>query len=377
MAKLFIGIDGKCEEVTDKDAKKIITVSRVNDERIFPKTEMLSEEDELEVKLRTTLKEDDLYVCYAQSFSNDDYHKDATDVPSELENRVRGLKRRYADFAEYQEGLAIYNEYMEYLYDKYNCYDKKFFKLMSAAGMIDDYIPSKPRIKPTKRNKFCLKNRVVIGSKTNPVNEMSVDDLEFVADDMFGDRPVIEETNVFNASGKKYDNLASRVTNSRRSKNNEHAYLTNSSLSSLDYLEEYFNVKAQYSDDTKDCVDTEITLTDLLEGNFMTKEEAEGMSDKDEMVVYNGTIMSSSKKEEMKVYNTLQESGWDAVAILKSNGVKADTSDDIVSKKLSKLKKKHKKDAKKSQNAMALYESESYGDFQEEMMSFNADDLYK
>ena len=96
---------------------------------------------------------------YVQSF-NDNYHSHNDEASSELEREARKIRRRYRRYTDYTEAYAVYTEYMKILIEKHGGYE--MFKIKLKGGVIRDFIPAKPRLKATPKNKIMEKNRIVI-----------------------------------------------------------------------------------------------------------------------------------------------------------------------------------------------------------------------
>lgn len=64
---------------------------------------------------------------------------------------VKRLKRRYRSYEDFCAAMEIYQEYSQYLIDKYG--GKKKFKLAYATGQVKELVPFKPELRETKVNK--------------------------------------------------------------------------------------------------------------------------------------------------------------------------------------------------------------------------------
>jgi hypothetical protein len=89
----------------------------------------------------------------------DDYHKAeeelSTGFDKELMTKVRTLKRKYRDFEEFYDAKEVYNQYADYLIEKYG--GKKRFKFLYQIGMVKEYIPFCPELRNIKKNRPYIK----------------------------------------------------------------------------------------------------------------------------------------------------------------------------------------------------------------------------
>ena len=179
---LFIDIfGGTSETVTEEEAedklKESKPLSEFYSQQYRPSEEQLRLEEENKhiLKTRMKLKRETVHESYIQTF-NDNYHRADGDIKIEDEREVRGLKRRYPQYMDYVEAKLIYDDYMEKLYEKYG--SKELFQLYEKAGMIEEYVPSEPKIKPTKLNKEFKKRGIIISPKSkDKENFVDVNDL--------------------------------------------------------------------------------------------------------------------------------------------------------------------------------------------------------
>ena len=110
-----------------------------------------------------------------------------------------------------------YYEYMDYLEDKHG--GPELFKIKKKSGLIDDYIPPKPRIKGTKELKFLKKNKIILGTVGRfLIDDEKLDDIiKFYSVDMNVDNITVEQSRDKTAekildggTSKKYKNIKSQ-----------------------------------------------------------------------------------------------------------------------------------------------------------------------
>lgn len=391
--KLFIDIaEGKCEYLSEDEVQERIELQTDIEIPYYRQSEedlQKSMEEQYILKTKMTLQQDELFTVYSQEFDYDDYHKDNTDIPSELERQVRGLKRRYPDFGDYQSAMAIYLEYMSFLYIKHG--GKEVFELKDKGGFIKDYVPVMPKIKANATNKELLKNEIVVSTRSkSEENYIDVDELDYedileitdTDDDYvwYREYDVIKEAK----PNKEFDKFVDKEVMSKKGRFSSKAEsLMLRSTSSFDYLDEYFRTKnAMDEDNKKDEYSTDdLTLEDLMNDNFITEEDL--MNEKDEKVYINGRILPKEQADEISAYNKLRDFGWDVNKILRRSGNVSES--DIVFKRLKQIDKKERKKNKKNKKGKkdnflsTLSRDNGHDDwesFSREMLDFTSDNIF-
>ena len=99
----------------------------------------------------------------------DNYHKPDSDIDTsgfgkEFMRKLRSLKRKYRDFAEYVEAKEIYNQYAEYLVEKYG--GRKQLKFYFQTGLMKEYVPFCPELRYIKKNKKYIKGTPLVEEDT-------------------------------------------------------------------------------------------------------------------------------------------------------------------------------------------------------------------
>jgi len=95
----------------------------------------------------------------ANVFEGDDYHlPDSETFDPSYMGRVKKIRRRYRSYFDYQDAVALYNEYMNTLIQRYG--GKKRFQIQYLIGNVHEYIPNFPECRKNKRNKWIKKNHL-------------------------------------------------------------------------------------------------------------------------------------------------------------------------------------------------------------------------
>lgn len=87
----------------------------------------------------------------------DPYYEIATGE-FQIPDEVLHLRRKYDDFYEWDRAMDIFKEYMERLYNFYG--GKSIFKSSYNVGMVDEYVPQKPKLKMTRENRSIIESGV-------------------------------------------------------------------------------------------------------------------------------------------------------------------------------------------------------------------------
>ena len=91
----------------------------------------------------------------------DSYHDPElaqSDGGSFMEN-VRTIKRKYTNYFDWLDAVQVYNEYTEQLIEKYGG-SFQALQLAWLTKQFEDYIPVKPQLRKTRRNRILLRDRV-------------------------------------------------------------------------------------------------------------------------------------------------------------------------------------------------------------------------
>ena len=90
-----------------------------------------------------------LFSYISQDFGDNYYERGMADTP--LLRDAKKIRRKYNDFFDFCDAMEVYREYMELLAEKYGSI--KIVKQSAKEGMIDEYVPPKPKLKNTKKNR--------------------------------------------------------------------------------------------------------------------------------------------------------------------------------------------------------------------------------
>ena len=316
--------------------------------------------------------ESDLMVVYVQDYG-DDYHRTEDQPSTELERKIRNLRRKYKNVMEYNDAMTVYIEYMELLKNKYG--DGKIFKIYKKNKFIHERIPPKPKLRSNKLNKFILEHGILISTGKVDYHAMCDNEEWFdeIIDDM-NENVNIDDDEVIEVEhgGKELDKFIDKAMNTRLM--NKHRLRS----SDLDYMEEYFGIKNINSNKKKTQNVSSTTITELILQEDEDYDNDDIDTSDNGIVEYAGRYFTKDTIKVIDFYKTTEAFGWDPQKLIrKRSGAKGIT-------KLFKEEKKKKKKLKKDVNGfMSNILSDgnsryidSFESYEKEMLDFTSN-LFK
>lgn len=305
------------------------------------------------------------------------------------------VRRKYADYFDYLDAMAIYDDYMDFLADKYG--SRKIAKSGIRKGIFPDYLPPKPRLKNKKENRVLLEGNFV-PSRRNPRIAKTFEELEETTRIMFpepdlseipaypSDKPIKYPKSELKAFKKYYDELDSknRKLNMFTTKSS-----TNSALdaiigfmkdggSMIEYNKKGKKLKKKKKnrhplyDDSYDNWSIAENIKELHKYDGFTEEEI-AILEKSEfdqgIEVKNGRMRKADYDLQMEIYTKLMEQGFNVMGIASNTMDKTSVKmlksrqdalngDRPLSKK--ELKKKRKKQRKAYDKKLKKMEKDAY-----------------
>lgn len=346
---------------------------------IYYEKDLISYMMEITINLdRRSKKYDDpdLFQVYVRDYE-ENYVNPEDDIDPELVKKVKAISSRPRTLTEYYDAANIYWEYMHILYEKHG--GKKLFKMKLRDGVIEEYVPPKPRPKSKEIRR--------LGKKGIHISERMHRNLNWTEIGMWAENHLasddysnIETVTKIDTKGAKrrfkvLDKYEDKNTGRNRSKG---------IASEFDYVDEYFamrnidlrrkNGKLKKAKKRKEDVTAHMIST-YMRADY--KDIIESTKPSDEMTIAGGVLLSSKKAETLAIYRTLAELGWDSYELMRKRGGFSKTQLKRFKKMTKKDKKKDKK--KKSQvidSSINMYLGDvladnGYSDYEE----FNADML--
>lgn len=226
---------------------------------------------------------------------------------------ARKLKRKYGDPFEYMAALQIYFDYMDILLEKY-----KSESIIAAGvenGVITEYVPAKPKLKPSKSNKQFLKCE---GVPSRALNSEEVDYKE-LSDTMYSEAINDGEELLAIDDGKELPkSIRKMLKRSAREVEGlsrlEKAFITSSSSEAHDFIVDMLNQMNEgsytFSGEHKELTTSEI----------MAQNEADELIDEDiaeynlminQNIVKNGRYVSYRDEVQIGILKDFYNAGID------------------------------------------------------------------
>lgn len=313
----------------------------------------------------------ELMKVYVQDF-DDNYHRFDDEPSTELEKAARRIRRRYRNMSDYNDAMAIYNEYMAYMYLKHGGY--QLFKLKRDWDMIDDFMPPKPGFKSNEFNKSIFKNKIVVSHQTSKdYNFDRVDKLLDAYDEDKHSEIVIDEMS--NKHAKEMKDVIGRITFNKDEVKNKLR-----KLSKLDHLNEYWkerrnrynkemNDRRKYSDEDR------VSLSDYYSGEYIDKIYDD---EDEERITYQGRVFDRRSADQLALYRELSKLGWDSMQLMRQRNVSKGISKVFKNEQKNKKKKKKGRETKDDTMLQILTDGDydSFEDFQAEMENFTSNNIF-
>lgn len=335
----------------------------------------------------------DLLTVFVNDFE-DNYHRLDGEPSSDLERRVRRIRRRYKNISEYNQALTDYYEWMDYLCELNG--GEKIFNVMLKNDAVPHYVPPKPRLKLNKELRYLDKHQIIVSGQSNNM-KINTNKVHEMFDEMYGNEDYDNMSFVYDLDGMKE---AQEIVQPRNKEINASG-ITFSAEDELDYLDKYFTAKTvtkftnkkfgkkkkQYDKKKKKDKKKSNNLNMFGEPKFLISEchpdhisnlydttEEDELST--EVVFYNGRFVSGEEARELAIYEKMGELGWNSYAIMASKkyGKRAIKDLKRTNKKKNKKKKKGTKFADKL--LMDMMTDNGYDDFAHfasEMENFTSD----
>lgn len=315
-----------------------------------------------------------LFEVYTLDYG-DNYHRTNDEPTSEFERAVRNIKARYKDLTKFNEALFIYNEWMNYLAEKHGGH--AILKKKIKAGVLEDYVPRKPRLKNIKKLKYLYKHNIVL----SPTDKILVDEekLDNLIKDLHQQSEInTENIDVVVVEDKNVDKISREFSESDIKR-----YKSKTFVSDAEFLESFFNSKnktknkKKKKNKKKSSNNNKVLIGDIMSGNYYDEVEE---SDNAPLMTYNGLLLSAGTSKDIDVYHKMDAAGWKSYKLMKrSNYNKRVTAMFKPEKK--KKKKKNKGNGKGYDDLLIDIMTDNgyddFEDFQKEMLSMTSADLFK
>lgn len=288
---------------------------------------------------------------YNQSFADDD-----------STSKVKKLKRRYGDFFEYMDAMAIYNEYMERLVQKYG--SMRVIRNSMELGTLDEAVPSKPKLKNNRKNKRFLQSGILPSRKLDG-NRVPNEEMFAIARQIFpnsmGDDIPLHPGKMTKEQKRRYAEIQKTFEGESRRRN---MYRSVSNNRGTDFIVEYLNQMKHgvYDSSGVNNGNNNRSIIDIrkeMEREENTRPEILQAEEEDRTIVMNGRLVRQSDRDKTDLYKILYQEGFDILHNLGRSGMNKKSvkliraeigaTEPMTKKELKKMKRKARKDREKIQ----------------------------
>lgn len=305
-----------------------------------------------------------LFKPFFNDFNDDYYEKSFAEDKIQLQ--AKKIRRRYNDFFQWQEAMSIYYDYMQTLVEKWG--SMSVIKNSIEAGTLPDFVPTKPKLKNNKKNKFYLKTGFVPSRR---IVELPVSDEELIAiarqsfpNQMGEDLDPYEDYKMTKVEKRIYRKMEEK---SQRMNRRANMYRDIGNSRGTDFIVEYLNQAKQgvYSSSgirKKDAFDIEnMSLADKAKEyvrRLNTPQDELDAESATNTTIEAGRVVDRAQFEQMEVYKVLYEEGFNVIGSMKGKLDKRSIKmirtqigavEPMTKKEMRKLKKRNRKDQKKIQ----------------------------
>lgn len=289
---------------------------------------------------------------YSRSFAED-----------ELTTIIKKLRRRYNDFFEWSEAIELYNEYMEKMIDKYGSI--RVIKNALEVDMMDDPIPSKPKLKNNRKNRQFLRAGITPSRKVVDI-VLPDEEILTIARQAFPNAmgETVNESDSLKKLPKEQAKRLKEIQQNLAGKSRrDNLYRAVGNNRGTDFIVEYLNQakRGVYSSSGINEGGENQCLADIIEEmDRIADTRPELLEDEtDNQTTYkNGRLVRKSEELRMQILEELYKEGIDIFGnMTKSMDKKSvkmvrariGATEPMTKKELKKLKKKNRKEQEKIQ----------------------------
>lgn len=241
------------------------------------------------------------------------------DESNELIDRAMTLGGKFKDFNEYLDAMDVWNEYMELLADKYGSVE--IVEVGAKEGTITEFVPRKPQLKKTKKNKEILKSGIIPSRRAFKPTYIGF--FDFIKDDIDSSWKDISEDRMFDKVDKETKKMLKHHANKLTIKNRMNMFSTASAKSDAFLMaEEYYQTlnRGGYRHDIKSG--EYMSLTQIKKERKRIDNTPEWLLDEELdpnnckiRMVGNGRFVNQQKEREMMVLQDLMRMGFNPMEL--------------------------------------------------------------
>jgi hypothetical protein len=270
---------------------------------------------------------------------------------------MKRLRRRYNNYFDWVDAMAVWNEYMDIMAAKYG--SRRVARKSWALGLIPDIVPAKPKLKGSKKNKEFLSVGFVPSHRV--FEPMDFDALKDLAEELYaiGEDDEIDERDVWKKAPKKYRKMLEEMNAKYQGMMRARGLRTaNARISSANMIMEFYDyAKRGYVPEKGKGPKDKEGFTEYVDRLDLESRIPKIILDHRDEEVYHdqrGGYMYSVRESDSRLVTILEdmaEKGWDirinkstmstnAVKMLKSRGLLHRGS---TKKEIKRLKKEQRK----------------------------------
>lgn len=322
-----------------------------------------------------------LFEVYVLDYG-DNYHRLENEPSSEFERAVRNIRARYRSLSKFNDALNLYTDWMDYLAEKHG--GKDILKKKIKAGIVEDYIPRKPRLKNNRTLKYMYKHNIIVSE--NHGGYIDMEKLDDYIDEVYPEvNENLNEIQVYSGKSKEADKIVSTFGATTPKRITTHAFADD-----MDFIDSYFkgrniksnNKKKKSKKKNHNKSDDKFLLMDVINGYYDYNESDVEESDNAPFMMYNGLILNSGTTREMDTYRRLDELGWHSYKLMKRANYSKRTASVFKPKKKGKKKKKKGFDVQSSYDDLIIDIAQDAGydnfeEFSKDMLNMTAANIFK
>ena len=315
-----------------------------------------------------------LFEVYTLDYG-DNYHRLPDEPSSEFEKEVRNIRARYKSLSKYNDAMNLYRDWMDYLAEKHGGYD--ILKKKIKAGLIEDYIPRKPRLKNTSTLKYMYKHNIIVSESQDMY--IDIDKVDSYLNDIYSDGINVSDVTVSVIKDKYAEKLSDEVGEVGR------RITTTAFTGDEDFISSYFlNRKVKRNKKSKKKKHNpnkeKYLLTDVMNGYYDYDENDIEDSENANLMAYNGLLLNSGTTREMDVYRRLNELGWNSYKLMKRSKYSKRVASTF--KPLKKGKKKKGFDVQDSYDSLIIdiiqdQGYDNYEEFEKDMLNMTSSNVLR
>ena len=304
---------------------------------------------------------DFLFNFLSNDFGDNYYQRGIAETP--LLADAKKIRRKYSDFFDYIDAMEIYDQYMDMLAEKYG--SKKIVKHSAKEGYLEEYVPPKPRLKNTRKNRQLAANGIIPSRRVvdMPTPETLNDIAREAMPNENGEILTYEDFN--KKMPKKYkklfDDAYAKAASNERRKNMYRAI--SGTNAEIDFIINFINnandgrYSSTYSSQSTDDRPISEILVENETENDIPPELLDSYLAPNTKILRNSRLVGREEEEQVEVLTKLYEMGVDVFNSYGKNMSK--TSVKMIRSAVGggpltkKEKKKAKKLAKKEEKRMA------------------------